>query len=216
MSAATQLSLYNGALRELGERKLASLSENVEGRRALDDVWTAAFKFCLEQGQWKFAQRTSKMDYDPSYTPPFGYTRQFVRPADCVRLTMVCSDEFFNTPLLSYAEEAGFWFANLDSIYVSYVSNDSAYGGSIALWPETYVTYVEFYLAVKIAKRLGMSGNDIEVLKKEAHKKLVDARSKDAMESPTKFPPQGAWVGSRSGRFNSGRRDGGNRSGLIG
>ena len=36
--ANDQLSLYNNALTVLGERKIASLTENREPRRVLDDV----------------------------------------------------------------------------------------------------------------------------------------------------------------------------------
>ena len=117
----TALTLYNGALRELGERKLASLSENTEPRRVLDDVYAAGLKYCLEKGHWKFAQRASKLSYTPSYTAPFGYSRQFVKPSDLVKVSKVCQDEYFNTPLLQYSDEGGFWFADLDDIYISYV-----------------------------------------------------------------------------------------------
>ena len=34
-----RLDVYNGALRRLGSRRLASLTENREPRRVLDDIW---------------------------------------------------------------------------------------------------------------------------------------------------------------------------------
>lgn len=213
---ATQLSLYNGALLELGERTLVTTADNVEPRRLLDVVYATAVRQCLEQGFWKFALRTTKLAYDPSFTPPFGYTRQFVKPADCVRLSKLCSDEFFNAPLLAYAEEAGFWFSNLDTIYVSYVSNDPAYGGNLALWPESFVLYVQRYLGSRIVSRLEQSKVDTEAITKMTQIALVDARSKDALEGPTTFPPSGSWVNSRREGWNIGRRDGGRRGGLIG
>jgi len=213
----TQLSLYNGALRELGERKLASLSENTEARRSLDDVYTGALKYCLEQGYWKFALRSSKLDYEPSFTPPSGFTlnRQFEIPADHVRLAKMCTDGSFNSPLLDYVEEAGFWFANVDEIYVSYVSNDSTYGSDMSLWPESYILFVERYLASKVAKRLGISDKDRDELNKELKKAKTDARSKDALQGPTQFLPQGSWVSSRAGG-RGGFRDRGSRGQLIG
>jgi hypothetical protein len=59
--AVSRLSIYNGALRECQERKLASLSEDREPRRVLDDVWNdgdGLLRFVLRQKQWRFARRT--------------------------------------------------------------------------------------------------------------------------------------------------------------
>jgi hypothetical protein len=39
--SASKLKLYNDALGILGERRLASLTENREPRRVLDEVWDA-------------------------------------------------------------------------------------------------------------------------------------------------------------------------------
>lgn len=46
---ASKLTVYNGALLVLGERKLASLSESTPSRRKLDTVWDDdGVKHCLE------------------------------------------------------------------------------------------------------------------------------------------------------------------------
>ena len=152
---ATQLSLYNEALRICGERKLASLTENREPRRILDSVWDAnAINYCLEQGQWKFAIRTAKLENNASMEPAFGYQYGFDKPTDLIRLTALCSDEYFNVPLTQYSEEAGYWFSDLDEIYIQYVSNDASYGNDFSLYPETYMRYVASYLASEIIDRL--------------------------------------------------------------
>ena len=46
----TQLSLYNGALIELGEETIASLSEQRKGRYVLDSVYSEVLTECLEAG----------------------------------------------------------------------------------------------------------------------------------------------------------------------
>jgi hypothetical protein len=38
----------------------------------------------------------------------------------------VFQDEFMRTPLTDYADEAGYWFSDYDTIYVRYVSDDAA------------------------------------------------------------------------------------------
>ena len=208
----TQLALYNGALRLLKERKLSSLSENREPRRVLDDEWLGAVSFCLEQGLWKFAKRTSKITYNPDYTRQFGYHYQFIQPDDFIRLASMTSDEYQNVPLNQYTDEAGSWYADLQEIFVSYTSNSAEYGNDLSKWPETFCRYVELYLAVQVGPRI--TGED-DKLQKRMEKALIMAKSKDAMKDPTKFLPQGNWTLSRTqGVYN--RRDGGNRGTLLG
>lgn len=204
---ATQLSLYNGALRLLGERKLASLSENREPRRLLDAVWDngateGAVKHCLQLGQWTFAMRTAMVDYSPSVEPTFGYRRAFDQPSDMVKLSALCSDEYFKQPLLEYADERQYWYADLDTIYVRYVSNGADYGADFSLWPESFTKVVEAYLAVEICENLTQSETKLDSVEKKFSTALKSARSLDAMNKPTAFMPVGSWAGSRSGRFS--------------
>ncbi|API59520.1 hypothetical protein BSL82_09525 [Tardibacter chloracetimidivorans] len=203
----TQLSLYNAALRLLGERKLASLSENREPRRLLDAVWDngateGAVKHCLQLGQWTFAMRTAMVDYSPSVEPSFGYRRAFDQPADMVKLSAICSDEYFKQPLLEYADERQYWYADLDTIYVRYVSNGADYGADLSLWPESFTKVVEAYLAAEICENLTQSETKLQSVEKKFSTALKSARSLDAMNKPTAFMPVGSWAGSRSGRFS--------------
>ena len=212
---STQLKLYNKALTlYLGERKLASLSENREPRRVLDDVWDGGVKSCLEQGQWKFALRTSKLTYDPGIEPSFGYARAFEKPNDCVRVSKLCQDEFFNQPILAYSEESGFWFAELDEIYISYVSDHASFGNDLSLWPESFTNWVAAWFASQASIRLKQSDTDVEKLFKIQGQLKKNALSKDALQGPTQFLPQGNWTRARTG--GAYRNDRGSRSRLIG
>lgn len=212
--AASQLKLYQGALRILGEERLASLSEDREPKRVLDSIWDDDFlDSCLEQGFWNHATRTALLDYTASVTPSFGYRRAFERPDDMIRLIALSADEYFTIPLNQYKSEAGFWYCDHDRIYASYVSNDSSYGGDYSLWPETYRRYVEHELAKRACNRLTQSRVDFADLVKLTERALIDARSKDGLDGPMVFPPPGSWSTARRG--GSGR-DRGNRGSLIG
>jgi len=209
----TQLSLYNGALRLCKERKLASLSENREPRRLLDDAWGAgatggAVKACLQAGQWTFATRTSQADATPSVEPSFGYRYAFNQPEDMVRVTGVAMDQYFTEPLLQYTDERGYWYCDLPTIYVRYVSNDTSYGGDMSLWPESFVKVVEAYLAREVGPNLMQGSRVFEELNAVYEKFLKEAKSVDAMNSPTKFAPAGSWVRARSGNPNRSRWNG--------
>lgn len=210
----SKLSIYNGALTILGERPLASLTDDLEARYKCDDVWDNDFvKRVLEMGQWNFAARTVELTYSPSVTPSFGYVYAFDKPIDFVRTMQICQDEYMTQPLTHYSDESKFWFADLEDIYAQYVSFDTQFGGDFSLWPYNFTEMAEHYMAFKLAPRL--TGMDFDSIELEAKWKrwLAEAKATDAMEAATKFIPQGSWAGSRRG-FRKGER--GKRNQLIG
>ena len=210
-----QLTLYNNALGILGERSLASLTENREPRRVLDELWDSgnAVTHILEEGQWKFSLRTSKMIADPTITPSFGYRVAFQVPTDCVRFVQVCSDEYLNSPLTAYSVEAGVFYSDLSAVYVQYVSKDVTYGFNSSLWPETFKDYLSAWLASRAALRITQSDDRKKFAIALLKQIKSDALAKDAMQGPTQFTPQGSWTRARGGRSN---RDRGNRSSFYG
>jgi hypothetical protein len=211
---ATQLTLYNNALLILGERALQSLSEARESRRLLDTVWSRpAIDRCLQQGQWQFAMRAVQIYQSPSLASNFGYRYGFDRPVDLIRSCAVCQDEYFKVPLLQYMVEGSYWYADIDPIYVRYVSNDAAFGGDLTIWPANFAAYVEAYLAEAIVTRMTQDDNEWKRVRAVLSRALSEAKSSDAMEQATKFAPTGSWVRSRYG--NSGG-DRGNTGSLIG
>lgn len=211
----SRLSIYQGACMALGDRKVMSLTENRETRRSLDSVWDrGGVNTCLQMGLWKFAQRSVQYDYSPSVEPPFGFKRAFNKPEDWVRTTKVCEDEFFKVPLLQYQDEGGFWFADLDTIYVSFVSNRDDFGMDLSIWPPNFTRLVELWFAWGICRRTTNSGQTKEDLKKDVDTALRLAKSTDAMDEATQFLPPGTWSSSRGGRRS--RSDRGRRDRLIG
>ncbi len=210
-----KLSLYNGAAIALGDRKIISLTENRETRRALDGVWDrGGVKTCLQMGLFNFATRSLQYDYSPSVEPPFGFKRAFNKPDDWVRTVGVCEDEFYKVPLLQYQDEAAFWFADLDTIYVRFVSSLEDFGLNFSKWPPNFTRFVELWFALQIVKRTTNSQSDKDALKKDAQQALLLSKNTDAMDEATAFLPPGTWSTSRRGRTS--RLDRGNRGRLIG
>lgn len=199
---ATQLQVYNGALRNLKETRLATITEAREARYLLDDVWAAgAVRYCLEQGLWRFSVRTMEIEADDTVTPSFGYTYAFAYPSDYVRLVEISADEMFSAPLLDYRPESQYWYSNVDTLYVRYVSDDAAYGGDLDLWTEGFRHFVELYLAWQISGNF--TGAEGETIEKKMRRQLSSARSKDAMNEPAKFKPIGRWVAARMNGYNN-------------
>lgn len=203
-----KLAIYNGALRRLGSRKLASLSENREPRRVLDDIWGSASEvvgYALERGEWNFAIRTVQGNYSSAIEPDFGYRRAFEKPSDMRRLASLSYDPYFNIPLShdEYVDEAGYWFMDYDEIYVRYVSDDGSYGFDSGLWTEGFKKWLECYMAWEGCERITNSTTKRVGLEKDMNKFLRDAKSLDAMNEGTKFRPPGDWIRSR----HTGRRE---------
>ena len=197
---ATRLGLYNAALGLLGERKLASLTENRGSRRDLDTAWDDGFiDFVLEQGLWNFAMRTAQVSFTPDITTEFGYSRAFDKPSDWIRTAQVSGDEYFSIPLDQHADEAGHWWADIDVIYVQYVSNLSNYGSDLSRWPQTVAKYAGAQLAFLTADKITGSTSKEERMERLARKWLGSAQSKDAMNQPRQESPKGAWVNARRG-----------------
>ena len=205
-----------------GEASLASLSEDRKPRHLLDRVWDAeGVRYCLEQGQWQFAMRTQRIDYDPDLEPDFGYRRGFQKPSDWVLTSAVCSDEYFKVPLIQYADEQDYWYADLDEIYVKFVSDDNDYGNDLASWPASFSDYVYGYFASQIIfdltsdkdKVVFLLGRDGKVDSGELGRRLKVAKSRAGMTQPSRQLPVGSWNRARYG--NSGG-DRGSNSNLIG
>ena len=202
----SKLAVYNIALGHLGERKLASLAENREPRRVLDDYWDATALYCLERGLWKFARRSALIDASTSITPQFGLTHAFEKPSDWIRTFVISDNERFDPPLLQYKDENGLWYADTDPLYVEYVSRDPAFGLDLSLWPETFSDYVALRLAAQACPRITNSSTRLDILKRDEKKAKAEALSKDAMDGAPAFPPTGSWVRSRAAAFSDNSR----------
>jgi hypothetical protein len=194
----SKLTLYNGACRILGERRLASLTENRPALNYLNDAWDdGVVDGALEQGYWNFGTRTIRADYDPSIEPEFGYQRAFQKPDDYIRLAAISTDEYFRDTLHDYSDEQGYWFCDHDLLYIKYISNDSEYGGDFALWPQSFQKYIQASLADEVKELVTGNDGKYDRIKKALKDAKSDARSKDVMNRPTKFAPAGSFVRAR-------------------
>ena len=70
---SSRLKIYNGALLLCGQRRLDALTDEAESRHLLDEVWNdGGVNSCLSEGQWRFAMRASRLDFDPAVEPAWG------------------------------------------------------------------------------------------------------------------------------------------------
>src|SRR5690349_12506307 len=98
----TKLALFNGALGDLGHRRLADTGEAVEAGRELNAVYSQVVEECLAAGSWNFAMETIQADADTGVTPSFGFPKVFAKPTDWLRTMGISEDPYFYQPLLHY------------------------------------------------------------------------------------------------------------------
>jgi hypothetical protein len=201
MATATRLSIYNGACGVIGERALVSTTEVRESRRALDDIWDrGGVNTCLSMGLWNFAARAIQWNFDPSFTPPWGFQCAFGLPTDWVRWMAVCVDPYLTVPLLQYSDEGQFFFCDLQQLWVKYVSNDAKFGMNMAAWPDGFQRYVEAYFGEAICLRVVGDEKKRVDAEKTRDARLKRAKSTDAMNEATAMLPPGNWRQARHGR----------------
>jgi hypothetical protein len=212
--ATTKLKLYNGALVDhLGEPPLVALSDNIPVRYTLDNAWDRdAVLRCLQAGQWNFAARSLALEAEASISPTFGYQHAFTKPDDFVRTMGVFQDEFLQTPLREYTDESGFWWCDLDTLYVRMVSSDASYGFDYSKWPPNFAAYVEGALALACCTATTYTDKR-DSLEARVKRLLLDAQNTDAMEQPSRSNPPGSWSTSRA---RQGASERGARNRLIG
>lgn len=200
---ADKLSIYNGALRELGETPLSSLTENRSSRRTLDAFYDDALDYCLEAGFWTFAEKTLKLDYDPSIEPSFGYTRFFRKPDDYVNLCGIWSDGYMQNPLgVAYDEDGQGWYSDFESIYVKYVSNSPDFGKNLNIYPATYKLFVERQLALITCMEITKSETKLERINNLVKTAERNAKNVTARGKPSKRMPVGSWVRARMSGYS--------------
>jgi hypothetical protein len=204
----TQLTIYNDVLtQKLGETKLASLSENREPRRILDDIWDSgngAPKYCLELGQWKFAEKRAKLTGVANTDDALAYRFYYAKPADFVSINIMADDNTYNSPLIDnqYIYSNDKFYSDFDYLFIAYVSNHASYGMDLAKWPPSFVDLVQLRMAYLACNRIVNSGTDKEAIYKQWQEAEKIAKNQDFRHMPTRYPRSGSWVRARrTGRY---------------
>ncbi|MEN3145690.1 hypothetical protein ABCW43_00085 [Neorhizobium sp. IRAMC:178] len=201
---ADRLSIYRGALRLLGPSNLASLTENLPEKRALDGAWTDSVNYMLEQGMWNFSIRTVELSYDEDVDPLFGFQHAFSKPTDWVRTVSISETADFCEGIRRYEDETNYWHADPETIYIRYVSNDEAYGWNVGAWRQAFAKALEAYLAFECGLPISSDRGNRNDLFNLFKQRLSDAKSKDAVDERVREKPPGRWTRAR---FANGPRD---------
>lgn len=195
---ADKLAIYRGALRLLGDgHSLSSLSEVGPAREALDQAWDGAVAYLLAKGLWNFAMRTVMVEADPSASTAFGYDYVFAKPDDWVRTAAIGDDGEFRTPTFRYDDVTDYWLADIDTLYIKYVSNDDAYGLNIGAWRQPFAKTLEAYLAFECGLPISSDRGNRNDLYSLFKSRLKEAKTLDAVDERVQTRPMSRLVASR-------------------
>jgi hypothetical protein len=195
---ADKLAIFRGALRLLGNAHgLSSLTEVSAAREALDNAWEPCIDYLLEQGLWNFALRPVEIDNNTAVTALYGYDYTFSKPADYVRTAAISDEGTFLGEFEDFQDAGDYWYANVDPLFVSYVSDDVAYGFNVTAWRQSFAKTVEAYLAFECGLPIAADRGNRNDLYTLYEKRLSKAKSLDAIDERVRFKPTGRLVRSR-------------------
>lgn len=178
--ATDQLSLYNDALRIIGERRLASLGETREPRYELDDVWalgSGAVAYCYEQIKPRFATVIDKITASTT-DPETDLQYVFTLPTNYAAMVGAYSDAKLDEPLTRYLVRGNKLYCDQSPLYLRYVAADTA----LSVWSSSFTRYVGAYLARSICPRI--RPQDVERVEAVYQAAMKATMEHDAWEEP--------------------------------
>jgi len=207
---STKLGIWNEALRMLGEHRLTSLTEDTEARYVIEDAWEDAKAYIFTEGLWNFATKTEEITADTGQTPIPGFNYVFNKPLSWLRTITISGTSLFDTEA-TYRDENNRVYANTDTLYIRYISNDRAVDAQVENWPPAFAKLVSAYLAMVCASRITGSKADVDSIRALYKEQLASAKNKDALDQSQIFLAPGNWVRAMRGSANT--RDRGPLSG---
>lgn len=204
---ADKLAIYREALRHLGvNARLTGLTEVRSERYALDDAWEPAVEYLLAKGLWNFAMRSVELSADEDAEPLFGYSYAFSKPDDWVRTASISDQGADMDGFEDYSDEPGYWYANVDTLYVSYVSNDDEYGWNVASWRQPFAKALAAYLAFDCGLPVAADRGTRKDMFQIYTRLLKEAKTLDAVDERVRREPPGRLVRARM--ISNNRKDG--------
>ena len=171
-----KLDLYNDALLLIGQRQLASLTEDREPRYRLDGAYDRdAVRYCLELVKPNFASTTAVLTIA---TVGATFSNSFALPTDYVSIITPFSDQKLDQEINRFVIEKNQLLCDYNPVYLRYTTDDV----TINDWTSSFFRVVGAYLAREISTRL--SPDDYEKLNVKFAERVAAARDIEAAKTP--------------------------------
>lgn len=193
---ASWVQIANLALRRLGADRIASLTEDSEGARAVNDVYETVRDQVLRLHPWNCATTLKAVSADAT-APAFGYDNAYTLPTDpyCLRVLRLYSGDY---PDLTIEYKVNGRKIHTDSdaplnlLYIARLTDPEQFDATLTV-------AIAAHIAAEIAFRLTNSRTAEEKMEKWAAATLADARHVDATEGTPDQIEADYIIGERDG-----------------
>lgn len=198
MTSKTQI--VNLALTLLGEDNVLTIEDDIKSARVMRQVYDIALDSILGAYNWSFAMSRQNLA-ESAAPPPFGFSKKFALPPDCLRIVMV-GDLYVGVDLSDYRDQPTAeylvegrdihtdWAAPLKLRYVKRVTDTVTYS-------PVFVEAFSAKLAMRACHALTQSGTLAAQAEKAFKDTIKDAIRANAIELPPQKLPDDEWTVSR-------------------
>lgn len=181
---ATVVEIVNQALVELGggAELIEALDEDSANARNANAIWATVRDSLLAMHPWNFALKRAEVDADAG-EPAFGWLRRFALPADCLQVFRLNDMPARRLP---WEIEGGFLLTDeATPVNMRYIARIE----ETADWSAAFTDAVAGEIAARLAITVANSQTSAAEARKEAERRLrearwVDAREQGALERP--------------------------------
>ena len=193
---AAVIDIVNRALTKLGERHITSLGDDVKAARAASSLYDIVRDAEIAAHSWNFAKKRDKLSAEAA-KPEFGWSFQYLLPADCLRLLQLGSwpqpvmSDYVNGENRQYVLEGGRILTNLGpTLNIIYLWRETEAG----VYPPVFVEALACKLAVEMAEILSGSGSKRQMAWEEYEQAVKMARKINAISQPPQMVQDDTWM----------------------
>lgn len=188
--AASEEDICNSALLRIGAASISSLSDETPEAVACNAQFPKVKKELLRAHPWKFAKKREVLEPDED-PPEWGWSARYEVPASSVRILEMQGQENG----YAWTVEDGFLLNNVGGdIGVVYIDGDTVVTKFDSAFDEAFAAELAYVLSFSMVQSVSFR----EELRKEAVKKLQEARSFNGQEGAGDRVYSDSWLNSRA------------------
>jgi len=188
--AASEVAICNSALLRIGAASIAALSDTTPEGIACNAQYSKVKNDLLRSHPWKFGKTRATLTVDGT-APDWGWSYRYALPATCLRVLEMEGQECG----YEWTVEKGYLFNNVGGdIGIVYIPNDLAVTAFDASFDEALAAELAYVLSFSLVQ----SAQFREELRKEAVKKLREARSFNGQQGSGDRVYADSWLNSRA------------------
>ena len=180
---ASKLTIWNKALRKVGELRVTSLTENSVNARLLQDTYEEDKNAVLEMHSWKFARKEYECGLNGGVTP-VAWDHSYELPNDFIKIIYFNNTDAFDRQKVMFDVQGDTLLSNEDTAKIIYTSRETVEG----LFSPLFVECLSTYMAMNMAYNRTKSQPLMERLAQAFERQLSRAKVADGSQDNTPAP----------------------------